>query len=175
MDTSIHSLPIEVLLIIFADLAHSSSPHELLQSALVCRLWSEELLPLLYHSVTLSTEAKIKAFIRRKLKKKQHRVISLSLLIVEPTERLVPRLHWLHRKLVWNLFDSLNGQTLKSLVIGQKTAIPLDIFTHPTLSGESIISCSHNRTNADQFFICTHGSCIRQDLNPLIFNAMDIR
>lgn len=140
-NTTIYSLPAEVLRLIFIDLAHSFTPHKVLQCALICRAWSEEFLPLLYQSVTLSTKAQIRAFVKSPVKE-QYRVTALSLFAEFPNEDREEE-----ADVLAELFGSLTGQLLGTLVIGESVHFPLDLLADPTVSGEWL--SSHCRPQRD--------------------------
>lgn len=143
MCTTIHTLPQELLDLIFKHFAHSSPPHELLQTALVCQSWSTAILPLLYHSVAISTGEQREAFIQCPVKNK-YRIHSLSLFDGQNSAGFDPNFAGVEA-----LLQSVDGQPLKTLVLGRSGEFPLTIFSHSSLSSMATL-----------FFLCTghHGA-----------------
>lgn len=120
METSIHTLPIEVLHIVFADLALTSSAHDVLEYALVCCAWSQHILPLLYHSVSLSTLAAIRTFTKCPVKK-SYKIKLLSLFADDDGESEDVLADEEAPELLAKVFNSLTRQSVRTLVIGRYT------------------------------------------------------
>lgn len=133
-DTNIHSLPQELLDIIFSRLACSSYSQIMLQYSLISRSWSHALLSLLYRSVNLSTEDRITRFIDRRAY--QYCVESLALFVGRGAATHIPTFDI---NLVDQLFRQL-GHSLSTLVLGDGAKFPLDslevfvtlVFVAPT-------------------------------------------
>lgn len=85
------------------------------------------------------------AAFNERLVKKQYRVHSLSLFVREPEEEEDDRdLDWVDSDLVADVLESVDGQYLKKLVLGERRMFRLDILAHPVISGlESLsLQCS---------------------------------
>lgn len=131
MDTDLYRPPQELLDLRFSHLTLSSSPQQILHYSLVGRSWSYALLPLLYHSISLSTEDLIERFINCPVKN-QYRVDSLALFVGKLDRMHVTKFD---PDLMVRLFGSLDGQPLTSLVFGTMAKFPVDILAHPAVSG----------------------------------------
>lgn len=79
------------------------------------------------------------AAFNERLVKKQYRVHSLSLFVREPEEEEDDRdLDWVDSDLVADVLESVDGQYLKKLVLGERRMFRLDILAHPVISGELV-------------------------------------